>query len=158
MGELTTKKCKRCGENKPLSGFRIGKTSVGGYRQICRKCDHNQYNKWKSENREKLRAIMRKSYIGYSKTARYKYCRNKATAKQRGIIFDISYDQFYAIFNDDCFYCDEPNFIGLDRIDSDKGYVIDNICPCCYRCNVAKNTMTQEEFINLCKKIAKKWK
>ena len=35
---------------------------------------------------------------------------------------------------------------GLDRVDSSKGYTIDNVVPCCAICNTAKNKMTQKEF------------
>jgi hypothetical protein len=43
----------------------------------------------------------------------------------------------------------------LDRIDNNKTYLKDNVVPCCKRCNVAKNNMTQTEFISLCIKIVK---
>lgn len=35
---------------------------------------------------------------------------------------------------------------GIDRIDSNKGYVVDNVIPCCKYCNIAKSDMTQKEF------------
>jgi hypothetical protein len=45
----------------------------------------------------------------------------------------------------------DGNFIynGLDRVDNSKGHSPDNVVPCCYRCNTAKHTMTQEEFLEL---------
>jgi hypothetical protein len=36
---------------------------------------------------------------------------------------------------------------GIDRIDSSIGYVEGNIVPCCKACNMAKNTMGQDEFM-----------
>ena len=43
----------------------------------------------------------------------------------------------------------------LDRIDSDKGYTIDNIQWIHKHINWMKNTFTQEYFIDICVKIAK---
>lgn len=56
-----------------------------------------------------------------------------------------------------CTYCGAlPNktyakcklaFIGIDRVDSNKGYTIDNCVPCCMICNRAKNDMPLDEFL-----------
>lgn len=35
---------------------------------------------------------------------------------------------------------------GIDRVDSDKGYVTGNVLPCCRICNCAKGTLTKTEF------------
>lgn len=42
---------------------------------------------------------------------------------------------------------------GLDRIDSSKKHDFDNVVPCCYYCNFAKNDLSYEEFLNNIKKI-----
>jgi hypothetical protein len=44
--------------------------------------------------------------------------------------------------------------ISIDRIDSDKGYVIGNVQLVCRVINQAKNNLKQIDFINLCKKVA----
>jgi hypothetical protein len=41
----------------------------------------------------------------------------------------------------------------IDRIDSSKGYVVDNIQFVCRIANTAKSDLSQEDFINLCKTI-----
>lgn len=46
----------------------------------------------------------------------------------------------------------------VDRIDSLKGYTIDNIQYVSIAINHMKNNMTHEETIELCKTIANKWK
>jgi hypothetical protein len=46
-----TKKCKKCGETKPLSVFLKMKTMSDGYRNECRECR----KKYHSKNREQLR-------------------------------------------------------------------------------------------------------
>ena len=93
----------------------------------------------------------------------------RADAKRRKINFDIAYEDFVTFSKDKCHYCSaEPkqcinfakfghrgNFLynGLDRIDSDKGYVIDNIVTCCRDCNCAKASLSYNDFLNLIKKI-----
>jgi hypothetical protein len=80
-------------------------------------------------------------------------------------------DEFMAIATKNCHYCGEPprviNYIkrnvnvptrtimwcGVDRVDSSIGYTGGNCVPCCKRCNVAKNTMTQSEFLAHVSKI-----
>lgn len=42
---------------------------------------------------------------------------------------------------------------GLDRLDSSKLHTTDNIVPCCYRCNCAKNDMSFDEFISHIRKM-----
>jgi len=36
---------------------------------------------------------------------------------------------------------------GIDRIDSNKGYVNNNVRACCKYCNTAKNTMSSDDYI-----------
>lgn len=45
------------------------------------------------------------------------------------------------------------DYNGLDRIDSNKPHLEDNIVPCCKFCNQAKNNMTVEEFKNWIKQV-----
>ena len=39
---------------------------------------------------------------------------------------------------------------GIDRVDSNKGYLLDNIVPCCTSCNTLKSNLTLEEFLDKC--------
>lgn len=38
-----------------------------------------------------------------------------------------------------CIYCGDKKRIGCDRIDNTKGHTKDNVVPCCYECNCARN-------------------
>jgi hypothetical protein len=42
---------------------------------------------------------------------------------------------------------------GIDRIDSNKGYFVENCVPCCSDCNIAKMEKSIEDFILHCRKI-----
>lgn len=60
--------------------------------------------------------------------------------KNRAPISDITIDWMIEnIINKPCIYCGDTNRIGCDRIDNSKGHTIDNVVPCCYECNCARN-------------------
>lgn len=42
---------------------------------------------------------------------------------------------------------------GVDRVDSSKGYTVENSVPCCKYCNTAKNTMSESEFLKWIKRV-----
>ena len=37
---------------------------------------------------------------------------------------------------------------GIDRIDNNKGYTMDNVVPCCEICNNAKKNLSKVKFIS----------
>ena len=85
----------------------------------------------------------------------------KIHAKNKKLIFDISFDDFRNIICKKCLYCGEPpkkykdeyERNGIDRIDSEKGYVIENVVPCCETCNRAKLDYSQKDFFSWVNKI-----
>lgn len=88
------------------------------------------------------------------------YKRQIAVTKRRGKQeFELTYAEFKNVIMAPCLYCNESSKnksyerIGIDRIDSSKGYVAENCAPCCYRCNTAKNNMSIEDFKNHISKI-----
>lgn len=101
----------------------------------------------------------------------YLYVQYKSRASNKKREFSISKDDFAMLTKQNCFYCgEEPKlsynpttlahkepyiYNGLDRIDSSKGYSIENVVPCCKHCNVAKNSMTTDEFMDWIEKVYK---
>jgi len=81
----------------------------------------------------------------------------KSRQKKKGSEIELSEEQFINLVSQDCYLCGmQSNTLhtnGLDRIDSTKGYVVDNIKPCCCECNLMKNSYTYDEFIDKCKEI-----
>lgn len=41
----------------------------------------------------------------------------------------------------------------MDRVDSKKGYLINNVVACCWNCNKAKASLSQEDFLRLIENI-----
>lgn len=80
----------------------------------------------------------------------------KNSAKKRGLDFTITKDEFLTAVLNVCYYCGEVQEIkyktyvylinGIDRINNSLGYVSGNVRTCCRICNVAKGTMTEQEF------------
>jgi hypothetical protein len=91
----------------------------------------------------------------------------KYSSKNRNIDFCLQKDDVRNLIQQNCFYCGiEPYQVvksncnngdtvynGIDRIDSSKGYTLDNCVPCCGRCNVAKLAMPREEFLEWIERV-----
>lgn len=120
------------------------------------------------ENPEKLREYKRKlykklatnpnwradTYLRVKNNLNRAYYSYKVGAIKRGYAFLITFEEFIKFKNNKCFYCGECiSGVGMDRLDNNKGYEIDNIVSCCKICNFMKRDMTKIEFINRCKKI-----
>lgn len=81
----------------------------------------------------------------------------------RGLNFTLTREQFKIITQQNCFYCGtkpknkwvyhkrcskDGNYIynGIDRVNNDIGYMIENCVPCCKKCNTAKSNFALDEF------------
>ena len=93
-------------------------------------------------------------YNNLSKIQKVKYSDCKSRAKKTNREFNLSVKQFLSYWNTSCTYCGiRIETIGLDRIDTSKGYIIENIASCCYICNWMKRDLSYDEFIKHCKLI-----
>lgn len=110
-----------------------------------------EFNAHQREYRRKNKEIIRRIE---TKPKRF-FDRTRLTAiNRRGIEFKLDFDYFMQFWQKPCTYCgDEMPYIGLDRIDSELGYIEGNICSCCGTCNKMKQRMTVEDFLSRCKKI-----
>lgn len=92
----------------------------------------------------------------------------KSGAKRKGREFKLTDEELNKLFKGNCYYCGtkpsttisnvkhfgEFTYNGIDRINSNKGYVIDNVVSCCKVCNYMKNDSSLEQFLKSIKKIA----
>ncbi len=85
-----------------------------------------------------------------------KYYRFLSESKNRNINNEISEDIYNLTISQPCTYC-KNNFVdgcrGIDRINSEIGYIIGNIIPCCYTCNLMKNILDKNDFFKHLKRI-----
>jgi len=93
-----------------------------------------------------------KSGLSGEQLIKYKqYIRNAYVRRELGIPFTLTPKQFISMWKSKCVYCGEQiETIGIDRIDSDKGYEYDNVVPCCNTCNKMKMALDQADFIKKC--------
>ncbi len=85
--------------------------------------------------------------------------RYRTQAQRRGIEFALDNTLCYSLMSQICHYCGIPPSTshsirnatilcnGLDRCDSQLGYVEGNVVSCCKICNIAKSTMSEKEFL-----------
>lgn len=102
----------------------------------------------------------------------FKNYRYRAKKKNRN--FNLTKEEFKELVTQKYHYCGaEPNQIykypsiysmeareysafkynGLDRKDSNVGYIKENVVPCCWQCNSAKKNWSYEEFKNWLVKV-----
>lgn len=99
--------------------------------------------KWTANNKE-YKAKLDRVYL---QTPKGKYSAYKKDAKQRGINFELTFEQFMTFWKQPCVYSGHPiETIGIDRIDSTQGYTINNVVPCCWICNRMKNGLSVADF------------
>jgi hypothetical protein len=115
-------------------------------------------SKWRNDQTADIYKKMRDYYYNYARNPNGIYRIYKSNAKKRQIEFLLTLEQFLVFWQKDCYYCGiKIKTIGLDRVNSFNGYKIDNIVPCCSKCNYSKLKMSKEEYINHCKKIAERF-
>lgn len=105
---------------------------------------------------------------GINNTFKSVFNNYKNRAKKRNLSFLLTQEEFLNIIQKPCVYCLnektsyfkgktkwEKDFLytGIDRINSNLGYEIGNVQPCCKICNRAKSDITEDEFYLWVKKV-----
>lgn len=97
------------------------------------------------------------------------YSHYKCEAKRSKREFNLSYEQFKQIIKSNCTYCGSApynysaknntdiKYGSVDRIDSKKDYVLDNVRSSCSKCNIMKLDHTEDEFKEQINKIYNYW-
>jgi predicted SprT family Zn-dependent metalloprotease len=90
----------------------------------------------------------------------------KRGALRRGHAWALTRDQVIPLITATCHYCGTPPatvkptrqgpflWNGIDRLHNDQGYTPENSVTCCRTCNIAKNTMSIEEFAQWVERLA----
>lgn len=88
-------------------------------------------------------------------TPRGRFTWYRAGARQRKLIFVLTFDQFKSFWKKPCTYCGAAiETIGLDRVDNSQGYTLKNVAACCGVCNLMKRAASAEEFISHCRRVS----
>lgn len=122
-----------------------------------------------------LKEHRNKKYTPQEASYRSKVCNLISHAKNKGYGWNLSFDYALELIKKDCLYCGNPpsqphNVVsakraknsrmtakqadyqivtnGIDRINSNLGYIIGNVNPCCWICNRAKSDLSLDDFEN----------
>ena len=145
------KVCARCGEVRSLEEFHRNKVLRDGRNSYCKACD----------------ATLTKEYHSRTPEDRLKMSLNTArgTARKKGLPFEITADQMasmWAAQDGRCFYTgvpmvfdgsNVPESVSIDRVDSAKGYTLDNVVLCGTYVNRMKNEFFINEFVHWCRLV-----
>lgn len=139
--KLTCNSCRS--KNRRLSR----KSNPHNIRQYEKEYYHKNIETKKTQNKRKW-AKHKDKYNRQRKvkTPEKSYSQYKFSAKKKNRDFVITFEQFLHLRNSTCQYCGNVGNNGLDRVDSSKGYTLDNVVSCCTTCNVMKNTLSVEQF------------
>ncbi|MHA1737419.1 MAG: hypothetical protein ACTSWD_02465 [Candidatus Heimdallarchaeota archaeon] len=94
----------------------------------------------------------------------------KCASKRRNYDFNLSEQQFKSLLFENCYYCGQSPSIkinysikngvekdvyynGIDRLNNDIGYNVDNCVTCCQICNKAKGILSESDFMQWIDKL-----
>ena len=86
----------------------------------------------------------------------YLYATYRTNAHSRNLIFELSKEQCFTLFQEPCAYCGELTsnkregflYNGIDRVDNNMGYLWSNCVPCCRSCNRMKNSSSLSDLLS----------
>lgn len=158
----TEKICIRCHINKPLLSFTVNNATKTGLAAHCRECDAAASKRQKEKDPEKVRAYSRKYTASKRLDFQYRLQMLVNASKQRALLknreHSITVNDLIALwpidgncpvfgfplqFNSGGFRETSPS---VDRIDSTKGYTLDNIQILSWKANRIKSYATVEEL------------
>lgn len=147
--------CKTCGEKDPLK-FRLHSKGQ------CKSCNNKKCLERYHENPKRHNEIHNQYYD--NNLIYIRLLSAKTRCKNKNIEFNINIKDIEDLIikqNNKCIYSNivfENNRNGIyslsiDRIDSDKGYTINNIQLVCSSINQMKNNLKEKEFLDIIEKI-----
>uniref|UniRef100_A0A6G6AB97 Uncharacterized protein n=1 Tax=Borely moumouvirus TaxID=2712067 RepID=A0A6G6AB97_9VIRU len=121
--------------------------------------DPDGYRKRNAEVQAKYRALHPdkfNKYGLYNTSIKNKYTMYQYYAKIKGYNFELTKDEFKNLVESDCYYCGcqrEKYLNGIDRLNNNEGYNIENTVTACKICNNMKNSLNESTFILMCAHI-----
>jgi hypothetical protein len=153
------KYCKSCGQTLPFSQFRVRTKKRGDHLEtfrndICTPCNQKQSQGY------------RETWPGRAAEA-YRRCRGRA--HEQGLEFNLTKEWIADRLEAIDWKCEETRIpfeqgklnafnsiytMSVDRIDSTRGYTTDNVRFVINWVNIAKQHLSNDQFVKLCMKVA----
>jgi hypothetical protein len=114
------------------------------------KMNAEQAKKWRDNNPEKMKEIN----INKINSLELQYNVYIRTAELKNLEFKISFDEYTNLVKQPCHYCGiiqnrgVSQFNGIDRDNSEKGYILENCLSSCKICNYMKKSLDSQVFID----------
>lgn len=93
-------------------------------------------------------------------------CTYRREARERGLVWELDAEFARELLKAPCHYCGAPpsnymacqrggtfNYNGIDRVDNQRDYTVDNVVTACRICNIAKHTFPRDLFLATIKRI-----
>jgi hypothetical protein len=173
--------CIECSKGYPEVEFKWrSDVGTGGWRPTCNECynsrkyyktyrdkklaedpeayrAHNNimHRDWVSRNQQRIQAMKAK----YRKSIVFKFKTLVSTSKKRNVPVNVEEAaELQEMFLEPCHWCgfepcEEESLNGLDRLDANGSYSVENCVACCHACNMMKACQTPDEFICNIRKI-----
>ena len=142
---------QQCAENNK-KWREAHKEYIKEYREANKKSQHELCKKWRDEHKEEVKKRYGIWYANNKlRSPKRRFSSAQRTAKYRGIKWDITFEDYVCIIENPCHYCGnklgEPSrrSSGLDRLNSDGCYEVNNVVSCCFVCNVMKGAHLSPE-------------
>lgn len=169
-----TRICVKCGLEKPIEHFHLRSKLSTRRNWKCAECSNKEraerYIKHKPEEDLRHKEMYHKDIIksreekkkSYNKTkhslsSRYKDHKKRALLDNR--VQELTKPKFGEITSQPCRYCGGTSthkynksivyaHVGVDRINPNEGYTVENSGPCCNNCNYGKLRMQEDEYVD----------
>ena len=108
---------------------------------------------WRENNPEKVK----ENNMAKIKNVNSQYKIYIRSAGDKNLVFDLSQDVYIEKVKEPCYYCGEidehKGFNGIDRMNQQMGYIVDNCVSCCQMCNYMKRSLSASDFTDRCEHI-----
>lgn len=124
------------------------------YRQRQIEADVEQYlsknaenaKQWRENNPEKVA----NNNLNKINNVQLQYGVYARSARDKNLVFSLSVEEFDIIVKNPCYYCgtiQDRGFNGVDRQNSEIGYIMENSVSCCQMCNYMKASLSVDAFL-----------
>lgn len=147
-----------CKKTKSKDQFYRANRTTDGFMSKCKSCADEYHKKYAATAAGKAsakRTSRKLTEAGYYNNLECRVDQRHRRAGQRaraiGRAFTLTLEEYIALVTKPCEYCglplDQKSGYGLDRLNNDLGYTLENVVQCCSLCNTQRsNIFTPEEM------------